>query len=60
MPRNRWGKVMPNKMGERSASSRKSYSPPSLTVYGGMAKLTASGTGTQSENTGQASLTKKP
>ncbi len=51
---------MPNKTGERSVSSRQNYAPPSLTVYGGMAKLTASGTGAQTEAAAMADLTKKP
>ena len=41
---------MPKKVSEPSATTRQSYAPPSLTIYGGMAKLTASGTGTQNEN----------
>jgi hypothetical protein len=44
---------MSKKMREPSETARKSYSPPSLSVYGGMASLTAAGTGAQAENTGQ-------
>ena len=39
-----WGKSMPKKVREPSAMTQKSYAPPSLTIYGGMASLTASGT----------------
>ena len=51
---------MPKTKREPSETTRQSYAPPSLTVYGGMAKLTASGTGTQAEASGMANLTKKP
>jgi hypothetical protein len=43
---------MSKKMREPSETARKSYSPPSLSVYGGMASLTANGSGVQTENTG--------
>jgi hypothetical protein len=50
---------MPKEMHEASAAARKSYAPPSLTVYGGLAKLTASGTQGQQENNG-TQTSKKP
>ena len=41
---------MSKKMRKPSAPTRHSYAPPSLTIYGGMAKLTAAGTGAATEN----------
>jgi hypothetical protein len=52
---------MPKKTHERSATgARKSYAPPSLTMYGGMAKLTASGTQPPSESQGGGFPAKLP
>lgn len=43
---------MSKKMREPSAPTGQKYTPPSLTVYGGMASLTASGTQGLQENQG--------
>jgi hypothetical protein len=43
---------MSKKMREPSVTARKSYSPPSLSIYGGMAALTASGSAPVGENQG--------
>ena len=51
---------MSKKMREPSETARKSYSPPSLSVYGGMAKMTASGSQPPSENQGGGFPAKLP
>ena len=45
---------------EKQPDERKTYSPPTLSIYGDVTRLTASGTGTQSESPGNTPITKKP
>ncbi len=44
----------------KQSEGPKPYSPPTLSVYGDVARLTASGTGTATETPGNLDVAKKP
>lgn len=49
-----------NKNGSRPFGLTGSYTPPRLTVYGSLTKLTAAGTGTSKEQSGSTQPNRKP